>query len=63
LKVSDWLFAAISLGNTLINAPVHPVSVPAIDSAVVATSTLPATVALALDVDHVANVAQAQPMY
>jgi hypothetical protein len=44
------VFLAISLGNTELKAPVPPVSVPALLSAVVAISTLPATVVLALGV-------------
>lgn len=48
INVDDWIFLAISLGSTSSNAPVSPVSVPAIDCADVAISTLPATVVLAL---------------
>jgi uncharacterized membrane protein YphA (DoxX/SURF4 family) len=56
------MFLAISLGNTMRLAPVPPVSVPAILSALVAISTLPATVALALGcVLPLATVDQAPP--
>lgn len=56
------MFLAISLGRTDINAPVPPVSVPAILSAVVAISTLPATVALAFtNVAHVPKSIQVPP--
>ncbi len=44
------MFFAISEGRTESKAQVPHVSVPALDSAVVATSTLPATVALAFGV-------------
>lgn len=48
------MFFAISLGRATSFAPVPPVSVPAMLSALVAISTLPATVASALGVAHVA---------
>lgn len=59
----DWIFLAISLGKTELNAPVPPVSVPAILSALVAISTLPATVVLAFTkveevVDHSSQLPQ-----
>ena len=58
------MFLAISLGITLSVAHVHPTSVPAIVSAVVAISTLPATVVLAFGcVDHAAKAFHAQAIY
>lgn len=47
MKVQDWVFLAMSEGRADRSAPVSPVSVPATDWAVVAISTLPATVVLA----------------
>lgn len=64
INVLDCVFLAISLGNTDNKAPVPPVSVPAILSAVVAISTLPATVVLAFGcVDHAAKAFHAQAIY
>lgn len=58
------MFFAISLGRTDNNAPVSPVSVPALLCAVVAISTLPATVSLAFGcVDHAAKAFHAQAIY
>jgi len=57
------VFLAISLGNTDINAPVSQVSVPATLCAVVAISTLPATVVLAFGTEPAAISAHAQPTY
>ena len=57
-------FVFISLGSTESKAPVPPVSVPAILSALVAISTLPATVALALGcVLHAEIALQAPQIY
>ena len=61
-KVADWIFLAISLGRTEREAPVPHVSVPACDSAVVAISTLPATVVLAFGVVPVARFVHAHPI-
>ena len=64
MNVLDWIFLAISLGRANSAAPVHPVSVPAILSADVAISTLPATVVLAFGcVDHAAKAFHAQAIY
>lgn len=64
MNVLDCVFLAISLGRTDNEAPVPPVSVPAILSAVVAISTLPATVVLAFGcVDHAAKAFHAQAIY
>lgn len=51
------------LGSTASFAPVHQVSVSASISASVGTSSLPATVSLALGVVHDANCVHAHPMY
>lgn len=60
MNVLDCVFLAISLGRTDNKAPVPPVSVPAVLSAVVAISTLPATVVLAFtNVAHVPKSTQA----
>ena len=62
MNVLDWIFLAISLGRANSAAPVHPVSVPAILSADVAISTLPATVVLAFtNVAPVPKSTQAPP--
>ena len=58
----DWIFLAISLGNTELKAPVPQTSVPAILSADVAISTLPATDVLAFtNVAHVPKSIQVPP--
>lgn len=63
MNVLDCVFLAISLGNTDNKAPVPPVSVPAILSADVAISTLPATVVLAFGVLPAAMSVHAQLTY
>ena len=64
MNVLDCVFLAISLGRTDNKAHVPPVSVPAVLSAVVAISTLPATVVLALGwVDHADTALHAHDMY
>lgn len=50
-----------SAGHTKSSAPVHPVAVPAVTSPLVAFSTLPATVVLALGVVDVQASFHVQP--
>lgn len=53
-QVPDCACVARFAGVGTKNAHVHPTEVPAVTSAVVAISTLPATVVLAFGVAHVA---------